>query len=217
MKENENEKKENTDKVKDKEKEKAVSADTQKEASDYDFIREQIRERPVNRKKLAQRFLIAAGMALVFGLVACLTFFFLEPKLSKWLSGDEDMELKIVELSENTEEEVDYQAQIIQEDEEPEQLVIETPIDQMSLTDEDMVSANQAEENVSQNTIPEQQPEPPKDDLQPQIVYEQVPLELEDYRQLYRKLYALSKEVSKCLVTVTAEPDAEDWMASSDV
>ena len=216
MKENENEKKENTDKVKDKEKEKEVSADTQKETSDYDFIREQIRERPINRKKLMQRFLVAAGMALVFGLVACLTFFFLEPKLSKWLSGDEDMELKIVELSEHTEEEEEYQAQIIQEDEEPEQLVIETPIDQMSLTDEDMVSANQAEENVSQNTVPEPPPEPPKDDLQPQIVYEQVPLELEDYRQLYRKLYALSREVSKSLVTVTAQPDAEDWMASAD-
>jgi len=210
-------------KDKDKEKKDDIEKDigkkpeqTQKETSDYDFIREQIRERPVNRKKLLRRFALTAGMALVFGIVACLSFLILEPKLSKWLSGDEDMELKVVELPEHTEEEEVYQPQIIQEEDEPEQLVIETPIDQMSLTDEDMVSANQAEETVSGNEPPEPTLPPVQEESKPQIVYEQVPLELEDYRQLYRKLYALSKEVSKSLVTVTAEPESTDWLDSTD-
>ena len=145
--------------MKDKEKEKKSDQEkdtenkpeqTQKEASDYDFIREQIRERPVNRKKLLRRFALTAGMALVFGIVACLSFLILEPKLSKWLSGDEDMELKVVELPEHTEEEEVYQPQIIQEEDEPEQLVIETPIDQMSLTDEDMVKALATKSNPAQ-------------------------------------------------------------------
>jgi serine protease Do len=219
MKEKENEKKE--DKTEDKKAPAEGSAkdapkEVQKEASDYDFIREQIRERPINRKKLLRRFALTAGMALIFGLVACLSFLILEPKFSKWLSGDENMELKVVELPENTEEEEVYQPQIIQEDEDPEQLVIETPIDQMSLTDEDMVSANQAEEIVSQNEAQETSQESQREDQPPQIIYEQVPLELEDYRQLYRKLYALSKEVSKSLVTVTAEPEDTEWMITPD-
>ena len=197
--------------------EKDKAGDTQKEASDYDFIREQIRERPVNRKKLLRRFILTAGMALVFGLVACLTFLFLEPKLSKWLSGDEEMELKVVELPEQTEEEVLYNEQVLPEDEDPEQLVIETPINEMSLNDEDVVvSSNQAEESTSQNEAAEPTPESQKEEAKPQVVYEQVSLELEDYRQLYRKMYALSKEVSKSLVTVTAVPETTEWINSSD-
>lgn len=196
---------------------KDTDKDVQKEASDYDFIREQIRERPINRKKLLRRFILTAGMALVFGLVACLTFLFLEPKLSKWLSADEDMELKVVELPEHTEEEEFYQENVLPEEDDPEQLVIETPIDQMSLNDEDVVvSSNQAEDSISQNETPEIPSEPLREDIPPQIVYEQVPLELEDYRQLYRKMYALSKEVSKSLVTVTAVPETTEWTESLD-
>ncbi len=194
-----------------------IKEEVQKQASDYDFIREQIRERPVNRKKLFRRFILTAGMALVFGIVACLSFLFLEPKLSKWLSTDEDMELKVVELPENTEVEEVYNEHILSEEDEPEQLVIETPIDQMSLNDEDVVSANQAEESVSDNDTAEEPPEPPHEEVVPQIVYEQVPLELEDYRQLYRKMYALSREVSKSLVTLTAVPEDMEWAAAGDL
>ena len=186
------------------------------EASDYDFIREQIRERPVNRAKLLRRFILTAGMALVFGLVACLTILFLEPKLSSWLNADEEMELKSVELPENTEEEEEYSVHVIPDEEDPEQLVIETPIKQMSLNDEDVLSANQAEENVSANKTPEPTPTPVPEDNEPKIVYEQVPLELEDYRQLYRKMYALSKEVSKSLVTVSVSPDITEWNNVAD-
>lgn len=208
-----------SEKSKDAQKEAAKDTvkEVQKEASDYDFIREQIRERPVNRKKLLRRFILTAGMALVFGLVACLTFFFLEPKLSKWLSSDEEMELKVVELPEHTEEEEYYQEQVLTEEDESEQLVIETPIDQMTLTDEDMaVSSNQTDESTSQNEVAEPTPEPSREDVPPQVIYEQVSLELEDYRQLYRKMYALSKEVSKSLVTVTAVPETTEEITSSD-
>lgn len=50
-----------------------------------DFVIEKIKERPINKKKLLRRTLITASMAVMFGLIACFTFLFIEPVISKWL------------------------------------------------------------------------------------------------------------------------------------
>ncbi|MCR5249081.1 MAG: PDZ domain-containing protein [Lachnospiraceae bacterium] len=187
------------------------------QASDYDFIREKIRERPINRKKLVRRTLFTAGMAVLFGLVACITFIFLQPLFSRMLSSDEDMELKVVSFPEQNEEEESPQVQVLPPDEDdPEQLVIETPIQQMSLSDEDVVSANQAEQAVSDNEADEDERDADKPDQAPQVIVEQVPLEPEDYRQLYRKLYALSTEVNKSLVRIVSIPEDVDWIGAAE-
>ena len=113
------------------------------QATDYDFIREQIKERPVNRKKIFRRMLFTAGMAVLFATIACITFLLLEPVFSKLLSSGEETELKVVSLPEQTVEEDPVQAQVIpEEDDEPIRLVIETPIENMSLNDEDIESGN---------------------------------------------------------------------------
>lgn len=69
---------------------------------DSDFMIEKIKERPVNKKKLLRRTLITASMAVVFGLIACLTFLILEPVFNNWLYPEEKP--GIVELPEETEE-----------------------------------------------------------------------------------------------------------------
>ncbi len=50
-----------------------------------DFMIEKIKERPINRRKLARRTIITAAMAVIFGLIACVTFLLLEPVISNWL------------------------------------------------------------------------------------------------------------------------------------
>lgn len=55
----------------------------------YDFMKEQIKERPLNKKKLLRRTIITASMAVLFGLVACLTVLILEPVFSNWLYPEE--------------------------------------------------------------------------------------------------------------------------------
>ena len=47
-----------------------------------DFMKETIKQRPLNRRKLVRRTLITAAMAVVFGTVACVTFLLLEPLIS---------------------------------------------------------------------------------------------------------------------------------------
>lgn len=67
-----------------------------------DFMIEKIKERPLNKKKLLRRTLTTASMAVIFGLIACLTFLLLEPVISNWLHPEEPP--KEVEFPEETEE-----------------------------------------------------------------------------------------------------------------
>lgn len=67
-----------------------------------DFMLEKIKERPVNKKKLLRRSIITASMAVIFGLIACLTFLILEPVFNNWLYPEEKPQ--IVEFPEETEE-----------------------------------------------------------------------------------------------------------------
>ncbi len=50
-----------------------------------DFMIEKLKDRPVNKKKLLRRTLTTALMAVIFGLIACVTFQLLEPLISNWL------------------------------------------------------------------------------------------------------------------------------------
>lgn len=54
-----------------------------------DFMIEKIKRRPVNKKKLLKRTLLTAAMAVMFGLIACLTFLVLEPVFNNWLYPEE--------------------------------------------------------------------------------------------------------------------------------
>ncbi len=55
-----------------------------------DFMIEKIKERPVNKKKLIRRTVTTAAMAVIFGLIACVTFLILEPVISNWLYPEEE-------------------------------------------------------------------------------------------------------------------------------
>lgn len=67
-----------------------------------DFIVEKIKERPVNKKKLVRRTIITASMAVIFGLIACLTFLVLEPVFSNLLYPED--EPQVVTFPEDSEE-----------------------------------------------------------------------------------------------------------------
>ncbi len=56
--------------------------------SNNDFMIEKLKDRPVNKKKLLKKTLTTVSMAVIFGLVACVTFQILEPIISEWLYPD---------------------------------------------------------------------------------------------------------------------------------
>lgn len=65
----------------------------QNKHDEFEFMKERIKERPINKKKLLRRTIITGSMAGVFGLVACLTFLILEPVFSNWLYPEEAPEI----------------------------------------------------------------------------------------------------------------------------
>ncbi len=60
--------------------------------NDINFIKEKVKERPINRRKLLRRTVITASMAVIFGLIACFTFLVLEPVFTNWLYPEEEPE-----------------------------------------------------------------------------------------------------------------------------
>lgn len=68
-----------------------------------DFMKETIKQRPLNRKKLVRRTLITAAMAVIFGMVACFTFLLLEPVISNRLYPEEEPQTVVLveEMEEN--------------------------------------------------------------------------------------------------------------------
>lgn len=69
----------------------------EKKQEEFSFMQEQIKDRPINKKKLLRRTIITASMAVVFGLVACFTFLVLEPVFSNWLYPEETKPIVIPE------------------------------------------------------------------------------------------------------------------------
>ena len=65
-------------------------------------MKETIKQRPLNRRKLVRRTLLTAAMAVIFGMVACFTFLLLEPVISNKLYPEEEPE--IIEFVEESRE-----------------------------------------------------------------------------------------------------------------
>lgn len=113
--------------------EKNGSNEEIKEQAEYtlsmetDFLREKIKQKPVNKKKLLRRTIITASMAVVFGIVACLTFLILEPVINNWLYPEEEAEeVQFLEETVTQEEEMSPEdmltEEMIEDDTEPVEL-----------------------------------------------------------------------------------------------
>ncbi len=101
-----------------------------------DFLRETIKQKPVNKKKLFRRTIITVVMAVVFGLVACFTFLVLEPLISNKLYPEEETT------------EVQFPEETVSEEMKPEDMLVEVPDTEETTTAE--LENQQIEEILSQ-------------------------------------------------------------------
>ncbi|MCM1326979.1 MAG: S1C family serine protease [Bacteroidales bacterium] len=60
-----------------------------------EFLMEKIKERPVNRRKLIRRTITTAALAVIFGLIACVTFLVLEPVINNWLYPEKEPQVVV--------------------------------------------------------------------------------------------------------------------------
>lgn len=114
----------------------------EKEQAEYtpsvqpDFLREKIKQKPVNKKKLLRRTLITVAMAVVFGLVACFTFLVLEPVISNRLYPEEEAQ------------EVQFPEETVTEEMKPEDMLVQDEIPEEPVQTE--LEDEQIEELLSQ-------------------------------------------------------------------
>lgn len=130
----------------------------------YEMIKERMKERPINRKKLMRRTMITVSMAVIFGVFACITFLVLEPVISNLLYP------------------------------EPAPEVVELPKEEDEILPEDMLITE----------------EEPVQDVKPTIIQKDSDV-MEDYVATYQKLYEVTNNFRKSMVTVTGVSQDIDW------
>lgn len=67
------------------------------EKEPYSFMNETIKKRPINKRKLFRKTMITVCGAVIFGVIACVTFFLLEPVISNWISPEEITKIQFPE------------------------------------------------------------------------------------------------------------------------
>lgn len=186
--------------------------------SEINFLQEKIKERPINRKKLARRTALTVIMAMVFGLVACVTFLLLEPVINRMLYPEEKEE--IVRFPEE-EQEVnpedmaadEAELQIIREEEENWQGGETAKKDGLNgETEQGGSVGSNAAPGTDNGTFGEQNGNNGEiaEDISPEEAAKA--FLLENYQKLYDVLGELRAEVEKSIVSVMAVTSDVNWM-----
>lgn len=149
-----------------------------------DFLSEKIKVKPVNKRKLIRRTIITATMAVIFGLIACVTFLILEPIIKNWIYPEE--EPPIVMFPEDPEEMA------------PEDMLAESPTPAPAQTPE---------------PTPEQEGVVLEEE-QIQEILSEVKLDLDNYKELYSSLSEYVNNISRYMVTVTTVTTNVDWFSN---
>ena len=157
-----------------------------KEQDEFVFMREEIKSRPINRKKLMRNTVVAAISAVVFGLVACVTFALLAPFVIDRLSDKEKEE----------------------EEEKVNPIVISFPEDteEEEMAPEDMLV-------TSVEPAPEPVETPTLDEEEIKALISDVKLGLADYQEMYKSLSDVAVAAQRFLVRVTPVKDSTDSCA----
>lgn len=193
-------------------------------SSEINFIQEKIKERPVNRKKLVRRTVITVVMAMVFGLVACVTFLLLEPVINRMLYPEEETEIVRFPEEEqevNPEDMVADEAelQIIREEGEGQE---ENAAEQGDAPEQGNTAAEDGSAEDGTDNVPngdrDGNPEEGEDVSDPEEAEEISPEEaakiaaLDNYQALYNALGDLRGEVEKSIVSVTSVTSDVNWI-----
>lgn len=71
--------------------------DEKGEKEEYAFIKEKIKEKPVNKKRLIKHGVYTVAFAVLFGIIACFVFTLMRPVFENWLYPEKKPEISIPE------------------------------------------------------------------------------------------------------------------------
>ena len=179
-----------------------LEEDQHQAASDFEFLQEKIKERPINKKKLLKKMIVTASLAVLFGLLACLSFVLLEPVLNNWLYPEEEPEIVTFPQEQN---------EMLPEDMLTEGTTTAQSEDAPGSTGEEMTTQDQSiSEDIPASAVPPQDSasaEHPEEGRTDTEIIEP----LKPYQTQYEELYKVYREVESSMVTVTAVRSDVDW------
>ncbi|TAH71540.1 MAG: serine protease [Anaerolineaceae bacterium] len=188
-------------------------SEVNKDNKEFEFIKEQIL--PKKRKKFRKwfiPFLMTIVMAIIFGLVAALTFCIAEPRLYNLLHKDEQNPFIIptptpAELDKDDEDSQEDDLEDIQEDnseDNPEDNPKDYPLP--TIVPDDVTPNGQVVENSNGQTDDSAQPNP--------VIIPPLDADIEDYLSIYNDIKKLSEETGKSILTVSSIIDGKDWFGN---
>ena len=171
-----------------------------------DFMKEEIRQRPVNRRRLARRTAITVILAVIFGAVACAAFLLLEPVINSALNPAE--EPASVSFEEETPAEVE-------EEMSPEDMIADDQEIQAAAAEE--IAASSVE-SITQEVLEEVQGQL-EQEVQKQIEEGTASSEETDGAAVYEAIAASIGETmalaQRSMVTVSAISSDYDWVGDA--
>mgnify|MGYP002859500285 CR=1 FL=1 len=170
-----------------------------KDGENY-FIKEKIKDRPVDKKKLAKRIGMTALIAVVFGVVSAVTFTIVYAHIRP----DDTEPIKQVSLAgEEPGQEVTVSADETISDDETESDNEAAP------AIEEPEASPSPDDTVSDNGTGEAEAKKPATIIN--NITNKVDISPESYTKLYRALHDVAQDAGRALVTVTATTTDTDW------
>ncbi len=172
------------------------------EQQEFDFIKEKIKDKPINKRRLLMRAGYDLACAAAFGAVACFVFVFLKPHVEEWLYPEENSAITIPKDDAPQDESGDGEG-----DEEAGEGK-DSPDETEAEEGKDSPQGGEAVEGKDSPDGPQDEDRTGGD---PQTVIVQEELEIEDYQALQDKLYAVGRKANQSMVTVTGVTSGMDW------
>ena len=158
---------------------------------DMSFMREKIKQKPINKGRLFRRTMITVLLAAIFGAVACITFLWLEPFLSDRISSSgktaQTESVTTVVLPDIPEDNTDEML--------PEDMIAKDP-DYKSEAEALQGDVSEVRGNV--RNIEE--------------MVKSIRFGIDDYQNLYTDLRSLAEQISNSLVTINGLTEATDLL-----
>lgn len=193
--------------------------------TDYEFVTETIKKKPINKKRLAQKALHSIGFGILAGLVACLIFAFFAPRIYKRINPEETNLISIPEdemIPYNSQEQPEQPENIKEESVPEENDAIEDveEIKEVSIEEDEKVSAEETENKETEKTDPSTEI---TDDTEEStevsdnktLIIQKEELTLEDYKTFYKELSEVANVAKRAVVSVNGVTDSTDWFNNS--
>lgn len=155
---------------------------------DRDFIKEDIKKRPVNTAKVVKRTVTTVVMAIIFGVVASLIILVLTPFLTKITTNSKTDSPTLVSFPE--------------EEMSPEEMLSDVMMQESALAD--MTSDELIDSSI----------ELPLSEDQVSALLSKIHFDATKYRQMLISMSSYARELGNYMVTITAVKSSVDWLSS---